>query len=237
LINNTPKFVYDHDTLQFPDASFPAFFSVSELHQDTNTCSPTLSIELDDYSLFSSPYPLALHSSLSNSDFLFFIRYISENTFKPCWFLVQINHAEITLLNLDSKHIGDYHVIFISRHPDDSHLCGDTARWWPLWHKYKNDENNVLLCGARMLFSPKRKPDLSKCILWTDSVHLTDSSYYLHGPCNFDSHSDVITGKQYIVLTHWYFLLTICHSFSIVSPILSTLTAVKGSTNKRKRRP
>jgi len=31
---------------------------------------------------------------------------------KPCWFLVQIDHAENTLLNLDSKHTGDYHVTF-----------------------------------------------------------------------------------------------------------------------------
>jgi len=88
-----------------------------------------------------------------------------------------------------------------------------------------------------MLFGPKCKPDLRKYILWTDSVHLTDSSCYLHGPFNFDSNSDVITTKQHIVLTHWEFLLTICHSFSIVPLILSTLIAIKGSTKKCKRRP
>ena len=87
-----------------------------------------------------------------------------------------------------------------------------------------------------MLFGPKRKPDLSKYILWTDSVHLTDSSCYLHGPFKFDSYSDVITATQNIALTHWEFLRTICHSSSIVPPILSTLTTVKGSTKKRKRR-
>ena len=140
-------------------------------------------------------------------------------------------------MNLDSKHIGDYHAIFISRYPDDGHLCDDTARWFPLWHEYKNDKNNVPLYGTSMLFGPKRKPDLSKYILWTDSVHLTDSSCYLHDPFNFDSHFDVITAKQHIALTHWEFLLTICHSFSIVPPILSTLADVKGSTKKRKRCP
>ena len=88
-----------------------------------------------------------------------------------------------------------------------------------------------------MLFGPKCKPDLRKYILWTDSVHLTDSSCYLHGPFNFDSHSDVITAKHHIALTHWEFLLTICHSFSIVPLILSTLIAIKGSTKKCKRRP
>jgi len=101
LHTSTSKLVYDHDTLQFPDASFPAFPSVSELHQETDTFSPTPSIEPDNYSLSSTPSPLTLNRLLSNSDCLFFIRYIPENTFKPCWFLVQINHAETTLLNLD----------------------------------------------------------------------------------------------------------------------------------------
>ena len=101
LHTSTPKLVYDHDTLNFPGASFPVFPSVSELHQETNTCPPTLSIEPDNYSLSSLLSPLTLHRSLSNFDCLFFICYIPENTFKPCWFLVQINHAETTLLDLD----------------------------------------------------------------------------------------------------------------------------------------
>ena len=75
-----------------------------------------------------------------------------------------------------------------------------------------------------MLFGPKRKPNPSKYILWTDSVHLTDSSCYLYVPFNFDSHSDMITSKQYITLTHWEHPLTICHTFGVVPPILSTLT-------------
>ena len=80
-----------------------------------------------------------------------------------------------------------------------------------------------------MLFSPQRKPYPSKCILWTDSVHLTDSSCYLHSPFNFYSHSDVIIAKQHIALKYWEYILTVCHIFSIVPPILSTLTDVKGS--------
>ena len=40
-------------------------------------------------------------------------------------------------------------------------------------------------------------------ILWIDSIHLTDSSYYIHGPFNFDSRSDIIKAKQYIALSHW----------------------------------
>ena len=48
LHTSTFKLVYDHDTLQFPDASFP------ELHQEIDTYPPTPSIEPDNYSL-SSP--------------------------------------------------------------------------------------------------------------------------------------------------------------------------------------
>ena len=85
-----------------------------------------------------------------------------------------------------------------------------------------------------MLFGPKRKPDSNKYILWTDSVHLTDPSCYLNVPFNFDSHSDVITAKQHVTLTHWEYLLTVCNTLGVVSPILSTLTDVKASTKKQK---
>ena len=139
-------------------------------------------------------------------------------------------------ISLFNQHFINNHVTFISR-PDDIYLCDDITRWWYLWHEYKKDEDNVPLYGARMLFGPKRKQDINKYILWTDSIHLTDSSCYLHSTFNFDSHSDVITAEQHISLTHWEFLLTICHSFSIVPLILSTLTTGKGPTKKRKRRP
>ena len=85
-----------------------------------------------------------------------------------------------------------------------------------------------------MLFGPKRKTDSKKYILWTDSVHLTDPSCFLHGPFNFDSHSDVITPNQQVALTHWEYLFTFCNTLGIVSPILSTLTAVKASAKRQK---
>ena len=87
-----------------------------------------------------------------------------------------------------------------------------------------------------ILFGPTHKLDPIKYILWTDSVRLTDSSSYSHGSFNFDSHTDMFTAKQHISLTHWEYTLTICHTFSIVPPILCTLTVVKGFTKKRKKR-
>ena len=86
-----------------------------------------------------------------------------------------------------------------------------------------------------MLFGPKRKLDPTKYILWTDSIHLTEPSCYLYGPFNFDPHSDIITPKQHVALTHWEYTLTVCNTFGIVSPILSTITDMKVSTKKRRR--
>ena len=68
---------------------------------------------------------------------------------------------------MDSLRTIDYHVTFLSRHPTDKNLCDE-------WHEKYLDEENVTMYGARMLFSPKRKPDQTKYMLWIDSVHLTD---------------------------------------------------------------
>ena len=60
---------------------------------------------------------------------------------------------------------GGCHVTFFARHPDDNHLCDNRVRWWSEWNEYQLDENNVQVYGARMLFSPKRKPNLKKFML------------------------------------------------------------------------
>ena len=146
------------------------------------------------------------------------------------------NHIETELMNVDSKSTGDYHVMFISRHPKDNDFCDDKTRWWPLWHEYKNDKNDVPIYGARMLFGPKRKLDSTKYNLWTDSVLLTEPSCYLLGPFNFGSYSDVVTTNQHVVLTYCEYLINVCNTLGIVSPILSTLTDVKSSSKKRKSR-
>ena len=127
---------------------------------------------------------------------------------------------------------GGHHVTFLSRHPDDNHLCDDVARWWPEWHEYLLNDDNIPVYGSRMLFKPNRKPNLAKYMLWTDSIHLSDSSCFIHGPFNFDSRSDVISAKQFVALRHWEFLLTSCIALCIVPPTISTLTA----TTPRKRR-
>ena len=43
-----------------------------------------------------------------------------------------------------------------------------------LVYEYTNNSDNVSVYGSRILLGQKRKPDPSKYIRWTDSIHLTD---------------------------------------------------------------
>ena len=72
-------------------------------------------------------------------------------------------------------------------------------------------------------------------MLWSASVHLTDSKYFIHGIFNYDDHTDIKQSKQHVSLTHWEFLLYFCSQFSIVPPTLSTLIVCELSTVKRKK--
>ena len=81
----------------------------------------------------------------------------------------------------------------------------------------------VLVC----FLSPKRKPDLTKYMLWIVSVHLTYTSSFLHGPHHFDLQSDIIYASQCIFLCYWEFLLTSCNKLGIVPPLISNLTTTK----------
>ena len=42
-----------------------------------------------------------------------------------------------------------------------------------------------------------------KYMLWSDSVHLTDIKYFIHGSFNYDSHNFIIQPKQHVAITHW----------------------------------
>ena len=232
LKTSVPPFLYKHRTLAVSPISVSPFPSIEELHHDTNTCPPLPLVESVDDTLSSPPSPLTLHTSLAQTGCLFFIQYLPDDTIKPRWFLVQVNHIETKILKMDPSKTGDYHVTFLSRHPDDNHLCDDAARWWPEWHEYSMNDENIPVYGSRMLFKPNRKPDLKKYMLWSDSVHLNDSSCFIHGPFNFDSRSDVVSAKQFVALCHWEYLLTSCITLGIVPPTISTLTATK----PRKRR-
>ena len=82
-------------------------------------------MEKSDTSIPFSTLPNSLSKLLSTSDGLFFIRYTPENNFKQRWFLVQFNHVETTILNIQPETTCDYHVTLLARHPDDKHMCDD----------------------------------------------------------------------------------------------------------------
>ena len=86
-----------------------------------------------------------------------------------------------------------------------------------------------------MLFSPKCKPNLKKFMLWSNSVHLTDTKYFIHGPFNFEAHDDIMQPNQHVALTHWKLLFSFCTQFSIVPSILSILIVGKYSLRKRNK--
>ena len=91
---------------------------------------------------------------------------------------------------------GYYHVTFLSRHPDDNHLCDDVSRWWPEWHEYSMNDENIPVYGSRMLLKPNRKTDLKKYMLWSNSVHLTDSSCFIYEPFNLTHAPTVFLQKN-----------------------------------------
>ena len=58
-----------------------------------------------------------------------------------------------------SLRIRYYHVTFLFRRPVVKDICADVTRWWSEWHECYLDNSNIPVYGARMIFSPKLKPD------------------------------------------------------------------------------
>jgi len=131
LKTSIPPFLYKHRTLKVSTESVSPFPSVVELHHDTSTRPPLPLVEVVDDTLSSPPSPFPLHASLDKTYILFFIQYLPDDTFKPRWFLVQVNHIETAILKMNPSTKGDSRVIFLSRHSNDNHLCDDATRWWP----------------------------------------------------------------------------------------------------------
>ena len=64
-------------------------------------------------------------------------------------------------------------------------------------------------------------------MLWSNSMHLMDTKYFIHGHFNYDAHDDIVQPNQHVALIHWECLLSFCNQFSIVPPTLSTLIVSK----------
>ena len=75
-------FDYNHPTLAFPEPQLTLFTSLSNFYAETENIYPSPLIEKYGTDIFSSSSPFVLSKPLSISNSIFFIRYISEDTFK-----------------------------------------------------------------------------------------------------------------------------------------------------------
>ena len=73
---------YNHPTLAFPEPQLTLFTSLSNFYAETENIYPSPLIEKYGTDIFSSSSPFVLSKPLSISNSIFFIRYISEDTFK-----------------------------------------------------------------------------------------------------------------------------------------------------------
>lgn len=97
------------------------------------------------------------------------------------------------------------------------------------------NENHIPVYGSRILFSYQQKPNLKKCMLWLDYVHLTNTKYFIHSPFNFDTPNGIIQPKYHVVLSHWDCFLSFCYHFSTIPSTLSTLKVNKSYQKKRNK--
>ena len=112
--------------------------------------------------------------------------------------------------------------MFVSRPTSESHETkDDVSRLWPDWHEYTIGSDNIPVLGKRVLFHPKRKPNLVKHRLCTDTVLLSSSNCFLLGPISFEARHDILNPCNFVGRIHWEHLLTLCSARGIVPPSLS----------------
>ena len=159
---SSPPFLHDHTTLSFSPEATSTFSTLAKHHEDTNSSPPAphfLKIIFipNNYHLT----PSTLHTSILNSDGLFFIQYTPEDTFKSQWFLVHINHTETLQLQMDLETTCDYYVTFLSRHSSDNILYDVEARWFPLWYAYVLDKKFFLFMEQSIYWDLLENQNLS----------------------------------------------------------------------------
>ena len=167
---------------------------------------------------------------------VYLIQYAPKDTLKYRWFWFKstIMKLMITYGTVNNRKLSCY---ALSRHPSDNHLFDDNIRWWLLWHEYVLDKRNIPVYCARWLLGPNQISNIKKYLLWTNFVHLTNSSCYIHGPFNFAFRSDIINPNQCIALSHCEFFLTSCSILSIIPSILSIIIIDESSWEPQKKKP
>jgi len=186
-------------------------------------CPIEASPPIDHPLLLSQVNPATIHHAIQcNLGNLFFIHYTATNTFRPQWFLVQIdinasNHHPECIHHVTS---GIYFVKFFAKHPTDEVLSDPDSRWWPEWHEYTlRHPSNELTYGPHVLFSPRAVPDPNKYIIRSDAINL--SNHYLLGPMTFQPKP---AKPSTLPLEAWTLLVDRCAGLVICPPSLSNRT-------------
>ena len=110
---------------------------------------------------------------------------------------------------------------FLHKHPKDSSVADNKARWWPEWRELLWDDENNYEFGDRILFSPAQKPDLTLFGKFGTELNFNTPGTVLVGPFSFLERSLSRAGRCFISDTHWKSLNDACQHNSLTPPTLS----------------
>ena len=155
---------------------------------------------------------------LTNLDSLLFIQCITDNTLKLCCFPVQIDYYE-TNYHAWIQRIDVIAMLLLSRGTRMIVIFVITLLDGVLHSINTSLMINCFLCMVPKFLSIQNVNLILEKKNYLERFCPTDSSCYMYDPFNFDSRSDIIIVKQYIMLRRWDYFLTPC--ISIVHPIIS----------------
>ena len=117
-----------------------------------------------------------------------------------------------------------YFCTFFQRHPKDSELPYNHARWRPEWRELEwSSDCFTYEFGERILFQLRQNPNLQKYREVGTDIDLTKDGVNLAGPFSFDT-KEGIAQKSFICVDQWVKLSNACQKQSTTSPTLSRST-------------
>ena len=200
--------------------SSPHIPTNSELHQETNTTPEKYEIT-DEASQEDTTNRLT--SIQQSSDKLFFIKYTTEGTMRPKWYLIQVDMDATLEANPRVRTTGIYYCTFLARHPNDKTKNDEYSRFWPDWYEYtKHKITGIIQYGKRILFPPHQTPNPDKYIQWADEIDLHTNDNVLLGPFNFEPISPANRTRYKVHHNHWDLCYQQCIEQNITPPSISS---------------
>ena len=137
---------------------------------------------------------------------------------RPRWYIVQVDLDK----SEDGHASGTHFCTFLQRHPNDKDRPDNLARWWPEWRELIWDKNHSSYeYGERILFSPRRQPDLQVFGKFGTDVNLSEASTILAGPFNFQPRDISTAAQLFIPKAAWIDMGRRCRALTITLPTLS----------------